>query len=84
MKLMTTHHLGQQPGRARLGACGHLPTTPGGAPVRAAAWAGNWRNPADAAVCPMNATTGAYVGLTTFEHIGSIKRPARHLRTRST
>ena len=83
MKLMTTHHLGQQPGRARRGACGHLPTS-GHAMMRAAAWAGNWRNPADAAVCPMNATTGAYVGFTTFEQIGSIKRPARHLGTRST
>ena len=81
MKMTTTHHTGQQPGRARHGACGHLPTT---AYTRADMWAGNWRNPADAVACPMNATTGAYVGITTFEQLGSTKRPARHLGTRST
>ena len=83
MKLTTTYHQGQRPGRARLGACGHPP-------VHASAFslanrAGNWRNPADAAFCPMATNPMSYVAITTFEQgLGSNKRPAQHLMERST
>jgi hypothetical protein len=84
MKLMTTQDQGQRPGRARLGVCGHLPvqSNPNHGGSNPAA---SWRNPAAAALCPKNATTGAYVAMTTFEQgLGSIKRPAQHLGVRLT
>ena len=79
MKTTTMHNLGCQPGRARLGACGHLSTRAVN-PARGNR-AGNWRTQAPS--CPMHALTGGYVVTTTFGH-DSIKRPTRHLATRST
>ena len=75
MKQTTTHHLGRQPGRARLHTC---------APNAAGNQAGSWRRD-DAAQGSMH-TTGVYAVTPTFEltGLGSIKRPAQHLVTRTT
>jgi hypothetical protein len=73
----TTFNLGQQPGRARLGACGHRVV------AAAAARPGNWRHAALAPFCTTTALTmGAYVG--SNDQGFSIKRPARHLGEEST
>ena len=79
MNTTTMQHLGRRPGRARLGACGHLSTRAVN-PARGN-WAGNWHDPA--ALCPMYALTGTSVATPTFGQ-NSIKRPTRHLATRST
>lgn len=70
MKLMTTHHTGGRPVRARLGACSD---------DVAVRWAVRWASDRNML------TPGAYMGTATGEQgFGSIKHPARHLGTRST
>lgn len=70
---MTTQELGQTPGRARLGACGH---------PSARRWHSAFLASTAAAT---NVATMPYMGTATAgTGFGSIKRPARHLGTRST
>ncbi len=83
MKLTTMHHLGRRPGRARLGACGHLRTNPTPAVAFCTGnWTGSWQQTAPTPAAPATLTMG-YVG-TTDAGNGSIKPTTRHLGTRST
>jgi hypothetical protein len=83
---MTTQHLGQQPGRARFGACGHRNlATAHRSRVASGCWSGSWHVSAlDSAV--LAAATMPYAGTnpTGDKGFGAIKRSARHLGTRST
>lgn len=80
---MTTQHLGSKPGRARLGACG--PRTA----IHAVdgCWSREWHVFAlTSAAARTTVATMPYVGGNPAGNQGfdSIKRPARHLGTRST
>ncbi len=92
---MTTHHLGQRPGRARLGAFGR--GTQGGTGttctralcVVAGGMAGttdpaDWRTPAYPVFTATSMLTLATSGTAHAKGRNSIKRTARHLGTRST
>ena len=92
---MTTHHLGQQPGRARLGAFGrgaqggtgtHCARTrcavAGGMAVTADSAA--WRTPASPVFSSTSSETLATSGTAHAMGLNLIKRTARHLGTRST
>lgn len=86
MNETTTQHLGQQPSRARLGACGHrnLATAPVSR-VGNGCWSGSWHTTAFTSAAATVATM-PYVGTnpTGDKGFDSIKRPARHLGMRST
>ncbi len=92
---MTTHHLGQRPGRARLGAFGRgtqggtgtsctraRRVVAGGLPVTAVPAA--WRTPAYPVFDTASPATLATTGNAHAMGRNSIKRTARHLGTRST
>lgn len=89
---MTTQHLGQRPGRARLGAFGR--GTQGGTGttctrvmrVVAGGEAGpaDWRTPAYPVFNATSSETLATSGTAHAMGLNSIKRTARHLGTRST
>jgi hypothetical protein len=85
---MTTQQLGHQPGRARLGACGHRNAVAAHRTRRGNGCAsGSWHLSAlGSAVIPTTVTTMSYAvtNPTGGEGFGSTKRPARHLGTRST
>jgi hypothetical protein len=78
-----TQHLGQLPGRARLGACGHRAVRPS---HFVAARGRSWQFAAcDSAATANDAATMPYVGTTNVgKGLDSIKHPTRHLGTRST
>jgi len=83
---MTTQQLGHQPGRARLGACGSRNAV---AAHRARhgnrCAAGSWHlSSLGSAVTTLTTMSYAVTNPTGDVGFGSIKRPARHLGTRST
>jgi hypothetical protein len=83
---MTTQQLGHQPGHARLGACDHRNAVAAHR-ARNRCASGSWHLSAlGSAVILTTVTTMSYAvtNPTGDEGFGSIKRPARHLGTRST
>ena len=87
MKLMTTHQLGQQPGRARLGAFDRVRPTAFATASRANAYGTAWPVcPSNLAAAPMSlatGTTGTGTG-TGVKGIKAIAHPSRHLGVRTT
>ncbi len=81
MNPMTTQHLGQRPGRARLGACGHRTLSPAHR-AGTGVWSGSWHTTALTTAAAV--ATMPYSNTIADQGFCSIKRPARHLGTRST
>jgi len=87
MNPTTMQHLGQQPGRARLGACGPRNLAmEHRAPVGNGCWSASWHTTAVTSAVATVVATMPYVDAnpTGDKGFDSIKRPARHLGTRST
>lgn len=80
---MTTHNLGHEPGRARLGACGRGRTA---SALRTRTPWGSWQIPCTPPVVDAtNVATTPYVGNPTADmDFGSAKRHARYLGKRLT
>jgi hypothetical protein len=83
MNPMTTQHLGRQPGRARLGACGHRTLAPAHrAPT--GVWSRSWHTTALTTAAAVATMSYADANPIADQGFCSTKRPARHLGTRST
>ncbi len=78
----TTQHLGIEPGRARLGACGRRTASH----IVDGCWSRGWDVSACTAAAVTTVATMSYTGGNPLgdQGFGSIKHPARHLGTRST